>query len=705
MEHASSITQGRTRTANRLREPALRGAQLLAVSGFALAQPLFSILGKNAEFFAVRGSTPSDIVLFALVVTFAPALLLLVVEVVVELVTRRDALVLHNVFLAGLGAVFGVQALKRSGVGGTAVLVVGAIMIGLAIAAATWRVSIARSFVTILSGASLIFLGVFLFDSKVEELVFPKEVKASVATVDASIPVVYLLFDEFPVIDLLNAKGEIDAKRFPNFARLARTSTWFRNTTTLSASTTVAVPVILTGNRPVRGALPVAQNYPNNLFTLLASRYRMDVMESQTRLCPSHICRRKEPSAGSRLSSLYSDSRVVYLHLLAPPALEDRLPAIDESWGNFGSDTGGELEDELPKVNMHTFYIGRVQEFNRFIASFRAPSPAKPTLYFLHLLMPHGPWLYFPDGRVRAVANPRAPGRSHELWWSPDLALQAYQRHLLQVGYTDKLLGRFIDRLQAVGLWGKALVLVDPDHGISFRGGDKRREPTRANLSDLAFIPFFVKLPGQHRGRVVDAHITTDDILPTIADVLGVDLPWRTTGSSALHKKADKPLVQVGKVTAPYAAALAQRERSLARQISLFGSGAWGPRLAGTGRFRGLVGRPMSGLKVSEKLDKQAVVDVTGSKLLRSLPHGSPLVPSPLMGYLPHLRYGSWIALALNDRVAAVSHTYGTGGKLRFSLLASDSAFRAGQNDARVFLVSGATAHPRLRELRVTLSS
>ena len=100
----------------------------------------------------------------------------------------------------------------------------------------------------------------------------------------------------------------------------------------------------------------------------------MNVVESQTRLCPSKICSRAEPSTGSRLSSLYSDARTVYLHLLAPPKLEDRLPNIDESWGNFGSDAGDELESEtLPKVNMHTFYIGRVQDFNRFIASFRAP--------------------------------------------------------------------------------------------------------------------------------------------------------------------------------------------------------------------------------------------------------------------------------------------------------------------------------------------
>jgi len=684
----------------------VRGAQLLAASGFALAQPLFDILGKNAEFFAVRGSTPSDIVLFALVVTFAPALVLLTVEVVVELVTRRDAVVLHHVFLAGLGAVFGVQALKRAGVGGTTVLIGGAIVIGLVIAVAAWRLSIARSFLTILAAGSLVFLGSFLFDSKVEELVFPAEVKATTANVDASTPVVYLLLDEFPVIDLMNAKEQIDARRFPNFARLARTSIWFRNTTTLSASTTVAVPVILTGNPPIRGALPLAQNYPHNLCTLLASRYRMHVTESQTRLCPSQLCRRSEPSIGSRLSSLYSDARTVYLHLIAPPRLEDRLPNIDESWGNFGSDAGDELEGEtLPKVNMHTFYIGRVQDFNRFIASFHRQDGKKPSLYFIHVLMPHGPWLYYPDGRVRAVANPRAPGRTHELWWSSSLAVQAWQRHLLQVGYTDNLLGRFVSRLKAVGLWDRALVLVDPDHGISFRGGDKRRDPTRTNLSDLAFIPFFVKLPGQKTGRVVDTHITTEDILPTIADVLGVDVPWATTGSSALKAATDKPIVHVGKITAPYAAVLAQRKRSLAREISLFGTGAWGLRFSATGRYRPLVGKPLNAVTIAGRVDAQAVVDAVGSKLLRSLPKNSPLVPSPVSGKFPGLKSGGMLALALNGRIAAVAPTYQSAGKQRFSLLPSDSAFRPGRNDVRLFFVSGPVASPTLREAAVTLSS
>ena len=197
-------------------------------------------------------------------------------------------------------------------------------------------------------------------------------------TCDASTPVVYLLFDEFPVIDLMNEKEQIDAKRFPNFARLARTSTWFRNTTTLSSSTTVAVPVILTGNPPIRGALPVAQNYPDNLFTLLGERLPHERRSSRRRdSARRSSARATEPSTESRLSSLYSDARTVYLHLLAPPDARGRAAGIDESWGNFGSDAGDELAGEsLPKVNMHTFYIGRVQDFNRFIASIRAAEPA-----------------------------------------------------------------------------------------------------------------------------------------------------------------------------------------------------------------------------------------------------------------------------------------------------------------------------------------
>ena len=471
----------------RLQEPALRGAQLLAASGFALAQPLFDILGKNAEFFAAHSSTPGDIVLFALAVTFGPALVLLAIELFAGAFSPRAAFALHLVFIGFLSAVFGVQLLKRSGLDGTTALIVGAIAIGLAVALAVWRLAAARGFLTLLGAAPLVFLAVFLFGTPVHTLVFSStSARAATGAIKHPVPVVFLLLDEFPTISLEGPDGNIDAGRFPNFARLAQSTLWFRNMTTVASSTTVAVPALLTGQFPKKGSLPVVQDHPNNLFTLLARRYRMHVVETQTELCPRRLCKRKQPDAQKRLSSLYSDARDVYLHLVAPPVLEERLPAVDESWADFGADTGSHLEEQakLPKVNLKTFYIGRLRDFNRWVAKLQAPG-STPTLDYLHILFPHGPWLYFPDGHVRAVAVPRSPGRTAETWWNESLAEQAWQRHLLQAGFTDKLLGRFVARLHKTRLWNKALVIVTVDEGDSFRGGTYRRHPRSGTSATL----------------------------------------------------------------------------------------------------------------------------------------------------------------------------------------------------------------------------
>lgn len=689
----------------------MRGAHLLAASGFALAQPLFDILGKNAEFFAVRGSTPSDVVLFALVVTFVPAAVLLGVELLVGLVSERAGLVLHYVFLAALAAIFAVQALERLGLDSTVVLIGGAILLGIGLAVAVARTTIARTFMTVLAAAPIVFLCVFLFNSSVTDIVFPGDVDVRVADVGASAPVVFVLFDELPVISIMDENGAIDAERYPNFARLAGSSTWFKNTTTFSASTTVAVPSMLTGKIPGKRKPPVFQNFPRNLFTLLGKDYRMNVSESQTRLCPPQLCARATEDTTERLSGLYSDARIVYLHLLAPPALEDRLPAIDESWGEFGNeaaDSGDSLSGvtvDKPTKEGKTFYAGRIRDFNTFVDSLKPPVKGSPTLDFLHVLLPHGPWLYFPDGRSSAVAKANAPGRKGELWWDDGLANQAHQRHLLQLAYTDKLLGTFLDRLEATGLWEEALVVVTADHGISFRGGDMRRAPTETNLAELAFTPLFIKFPGEKEGKVVERHVTIADILPTMADGLAIKVPWSIEGRSALGDAEESDTVRVVTVSKPYGDALAQRDADLARQITLFGSGDWGPAFFGVGPYESLLGEKISGLTITLGKAGAATVDKTGSRLLRSLPDGSRLTPSPLEAALTDVAKGSQLALAVNGTVAAVAQAYqDTTGPVRVSFLVPQDAYRTGRNDVQVFAVNGPAGSPTFAELETSLS-
>jgi hypothetical protein len=159
--------------------------------------------------------------------------------------------------------------------------------------------------------------------------------------------------------------------------------------------------------------------------------------------------------------------------------------------------------------------------------------------------------------------------------------------------------------------------------------------------------------------------------------------------------------VRVGKFETSFQAAQALRQRSLQRKLALFGSASWGPELAGTGRYRGLVGKPLSSLQVTGSLSASATIDAIGSKLVRAFPKRSPLIPSPLTGPVSGLHPGDAVAVALNGQVAAVSAVYRGP---RFSALVPETAFRPGRNAVRAFLVTGSASAPQLRELRVRLT-
>src|SRR5206468_8388706 len=101
---------------------------------------------------------------------------------------------------------------------------------------------------------------------------------------------------------------------------------------------------------------------------------------------------------------------------------------------------------------------------------------------------------------------------------------------------------------------------------------------------------------------------------------------------SALLDGPGSPTVKVGKFTTSFSAAQAMRQKARQRKVALFGSGSWGPELAGTGRYRGLVGKPLASLQIVGSNSATATIDAVGSKLVRSYPKRSQLTPSPLTG-------------------------------------------------------------------------
>ena len=709
-------TPGLPRSA--LRGLALNGAHLAALSAFAFAQPLFDLLDDSADFFAVRGSSRTEIVLFALAVVLLPPAVLLVVEALAGLASRTLARVLHVVFVGGLVAVVAIQVLKRAtSLTSTEVLIGLAVSAGVLAGLLYARFAPIRSFLTVLSPAPLVFLVLFLLVSPVSELTLARGADVRLANVEARAPVVMVVFDEFPVTDLLTADGEIDAERFPTFARLARESTWFRNTTTVSAGTTRAVPAIMTGRYARLGAPPVFAEHPRNVFTLLGAEYRMNVREIATYLCPEELCKGRNRDEAPT-ASLASDVGVAYLHLVAPPRLEESLPPITSEWMNFGRDT--QVTDELiadavaaaeesranpsPEAGELTkreraerrrrreqqFYDPRGQSFARFVESLR-PS-ARPALNFLHVGLPHLPWRYFPSGKQSAASRVVRPG------WH-----QLYRRHVLQAGFVDRLLADLLARLDETGLYDRALVVVTADHGISFGPGGAQRGTTRDNLQDLAFVPLFVKRPGQQEGSAVDYHVQTVDIVPTMADILGIRIPWEVDGRSALADPGRRT-VRMAHIyrlsdyrppeTTPYGPLLARKEAAIARKIELVGAGDWSSLFV-SAAYRPLLGQEVAALAVAgSSSDRAEITDEATRTLLERYDPALPFVPSPIPGRISGdgARVGRTLAVALNGRIAAVATTYGVGETTRFAALAPESAFRRGRNEVDVYWLEGADA-------------
>ena len=64
---------------------------------------------------------------------------------------------------------------------------------------------------------------------------------AAAAQIPKRPPVVMIEMDEFPVDIMLRKDGRIDPVRYPTFAALAATGTWFKNAHTVYDSTTKAI--------------------------------------------------------------------------------------------------------------------------------------------------------------------------------------------------------------------------------------------------------------------------------------------------------------------------------------------------------------------------------------------------------------------------------------------------------------------------------
>jgi hypothetical protein len=504
------------------RTEALLLVEVAALAAFAFSRPVLDSFGRSPETFIARNADTAAIVWFGLIVSFVPALVLGALGAATRVLGPARRRWAHIGLVGLLGGVV-VWRLGQDVTGwpgdATKLILAGVLAVPLA-GALRWRLPALGTFLRYAGVASLLFLGQFLFTSPVASLVLgdgaelDDDVAAAVAGQlgDDAPDVVFVVFDALPVESLLDGTGHIDAATFPNFARVADAGTWYRNNTSNAIYTGFSVPAILTGRLPETRPADRYRPDPENLFTLLGGSYDVQAAEQVTNLCPEDVC---VPSATPGVGPLLGDAAELWW---------DGAAQADDAGG---SDVPGALETE------------RYAEAEQWIAGIEERDGDRPRLVFQHIMLPHGPFAVTDDGTRYATLSEQPTGQFGPVWTEGGTEV-GRQRHLLQTQAADRLLGQILARLDADDAFDDTLIVVTADHGEAFMTGEPDRQLSEANADKIAWAPLVIKAPGQREGRIDDANVQSVDIVPTVADLLGVELPWDVDGIPAGRAAAER---------------------------------------------------------------------------------------------------------------------------------------------------------------------
>jgi Sulfatase len=702
------------RPPSRLRTELRSFCELLALTGFAVAQPLFDVAGRSPDFFLFRRADRADILILVALVVFGCPLALWGFEALVGLVSQAARKALHLAFVAGLLLLIAIQVLKRlTAVRGVPLLLL-ALACGVTAAVVYARSPAARLWLRYTTPAPLIFALLFITMSPAGRLVLPGGQDTGRARVvvppAARAPVVLMVFDEFPMMSLLDSRGRIDRRLFPNFARFAEDATWYRNTTGVGPFTPYAVPAMLTGRYPTRSSVaPTSTEYPDNLYTLLADSYQVRAWETVTQLCPSRVCAATAGDTGETgWRALASDSARVWQRIVSPRDTEEDPAAqfTEATVRERQQETGQEGKKPGPTFRFGQLKANQPSRFADFLEQLQ-PSD-QPTLNLLHLLLPHQPWKYLPSGAQ--YSYPRINfGYDQKAGWTtqkPPVEL-ARQRHLLQLAYTDRLVGEVMQRLRSQGLYDEALVILTADHGISFTPGKAARTLQDGNAHELMWVPLFVKTPQQRSGSVSDRNVEQVDLLPTIADILKIKVPWQMDGISAMSSPERAPATksffnkpnQRLTVDAPRNLALALR--GVTDRVARPQEGQDG--LFKVGPFAELVGRRPEAVGLAG--DSGLVARLNDPEKLQDVDPGGGTVPALVSGALTRGPSGGRpvsLAVAVNGRIGAVGVTFTQADTPHtFATVVPASLFQPGGNRVRLYQVTRTADGVRLRPVEV----
>ena len=166
-----------------------------------------------------------------------------------------------------------------------------------------------------------------------------------------------------------------------------------------------------------------------------------------------------------------------------------------------------------------------VEDANTYLADHAEED--HPFLAVLSIATPHFPHdsapqeykdMYPPDA---LKLNPNVP---KEIETRVRKELQGYYAHATA---TDSAIGLLLQQINALGLTDNTIIVFSADHGEMMGAHGVRPFAKQMAWDESLRVPFLIKYPGirNQKGAVVNAPLTTPDILPSLLGLSNIDIP------------------------------------------------------------------------------------------------------------------------------------------------------------------------------------
>ncbi len=244
------------------------------------------------------------------------------------------------------------------------------------------------------------------------------------------------------------------------------------------------------------------------------------------------------------------------------PSSHGMMPPNDRELAKKGLVTLNQNLETLPELLKRQTYktaavssnpwisneFGFTQGFDQFVFKLRARADeitdegiklvdtlsqdGAPYFIYLHYLDPHDPY--------------DAPGEYRDMFKGPltkstfppysEKMLKLVNRYDGEIRFLDLHLGRLFDHLKAKGVYDEMTIVILADHGEQFMEHGDHRHGFKLHNEEV-HVPLFIKTGrSADRGRVIEQTVSTVDVLPTILDRLGLEIPAKYPGISLMNE-------------------------------------------------------------------------------------------------------------------------------------------------------------------------